>query len=701
MLLRVKRKLSDHLKLVVFFVCVAVSVCFIVLMRYFARVPQAVPQATGTIVDNVRDTESGGGALRQIEVELGKDIAAVRIGDLGELAVLDKVNYVPDVFVMPGAPLEKCEIVDLTKPVELAERGSLIFAVFNLDPDAADFPEKASALERNKIGDYWHFTVCLPQIFGASNVYLRSQLVARNGTIADYDFGTYNTNYNIQTSNYKSATEPLTLDLSFYTRRQAILDGFSSAQIITIHYQSGSGVAGIREPAVIGDETKAKAVFGSSANAYVALAILAAIAFAVFVALTVLKRTAAFVPELVTVLGVFLYNIVAFGSLMRTTAPMLYLGLGLAAPSVVLGGALLSEGMRIKRFPARYVAAAIVFVGAVLAAFSPLGSFAALRVLNIIAAVTAVVGAVALTVFAAVRAESGDVGLPQIVYAAFAAVSAAAAPFTGIIRPAYAAPLFWLYADVALTAFVYVFKIFLDTERRSRYLTDNLQQEVERQVEDIKAVVAERDRILQYVSHDMKKPLFAAMSYMDTLIERENDEEQIKLANIVKQKTGGVLAGLSDVAEYAKFNYIAEPSRVVAVDALCADVCGVLIDDCKANGIILENKATERLDAYAKPQGLESALVNIIMNAIEHAECKTVTVAATYVKNKVLITIADDGKGIAAGEDVFKPYVTESDEETGGLGLYICKSVIEAMNGTLAFVREDGKTVFRIELMRV
>ncbi len=104
--------------------------------------------------------------------------------------------------------------------------------------------------------------------------------------------------------------------------------------------------------------------------------------------------------------------------------------------------------------------------------------------------------------------------------------------------------------------------------------------------------------------------------------------------------------------------------------------------------------------SYAKPKGLESALVNIIMNAVEHADCTTITVSAAYVKNKAVLAVADDGKGVAAGDDVFKPYVTESAEETGGLGLYICKSVAEAMNGTLAFERTDGKTVFRIELLR-
>ena len=101
-----------------------------------------------------------------------------------------------------------------------------------------------------------------------------------------------------------------------------------------------------------------------------------------------------------------------------------------------------------------------------------------------------------------------------------------------------------------------------------------------------------------------------------------------------------------------------------------------------------------------KPKGIENVVSNIIINAIEHANCSTVTLSVKTDKNKVILCIADDGKGIDNTLDVFKPYVSENNTETGGVGLYICKNIIESMNGELTFDSSPGGTVFYISLLK-
>lgn len=69
-------------------------------------------------------------------------------------------------------------------------------------------------------------------------------------------------------------------------------------------------------------------------------------------------------------------------------------------------------------------------------------------------------------------------------------------------------------------------------------------------------------------------------------------------------------------------------------------------------------------------------------------------------KNKVVLCVADDGKGFDDGLDVFKPYVSENDAETSGLGLYICKNIIESMNGELTYETGQNGTAFYIALLK-
>ena len=97
----ITKAVKKHVKTIVFFVCVALAACFIALMSVCARGVAAVPQATGVLTDYIYETtESGENERREIAVTLGEDVAAVRIDGIGALGALDKVNYVPNEFVI-------------------------------------------------------------------------------------------------------------------------------------------------------------------------------------------------------------------------------------------------------------------------------------------------------------------------------------------------------------------------------------------------------------------------------------------------------------------------------------------------------------------------------------------------------------------------------------------------------------------------
>ena len=71
--------------------------------------------------------------------------------------------------------------------------------------------------------------------------------------------------------------------------------------------------------------------------------------------------------------------------------------------------------------------------------------------------------------------------------------------------------------------------------------------------------------------------------------------------------------------------------------------------------------------------------------------------------DSVVITVADTGPGFNSNvvQQLFKPFFTTKSNGMG-LGLPICKSIIEAHHGKLTVVpREPRGAVFRIELPRL
>ncbi len=679
--------------------CAVLSALFIVLMFFCSPKIEAVPETNGEITVTAYEGE---GSQERTYI-IGNDVTAVRINDLERLGRIAAVNYIPDKFVKPDSLTDGMQLVDLTKPFNFAEKGTLIFVVLNLDPWATDYNDQIKSLNEYKLGDSWRFTISLPKIFCASNIYLKKNLISQNGTIENYDFIEYTDSYMLQTDNLSRHTDRTVIDLKFDNSRELMSHTLIAAQIVTVHYQStGGAYAGITECPLIGTKTAVTGATGNSQSLLIAFAILSAVVLAVFVVLSVLERSCEFVSAITWVSGIFIMLLARFFLSGATSLPLLWTSLWLASSFVVLCGALLANKASFGKVPANHICAIVSAAGAVLAFIRPFVPLAVYSVLTVVCTVVKALSVAALLIFIGFatfgKQENGNI--LRTLCSVLIDVAVLASLFLPQVFPTQYNPMFWMCVATVTATFISVFIIFTEMKKSNVYLTDNLHMEVERQIKDIKAIIDERDKLLQFVSHDMRKPLNSSVSLLDAVIEREKDTEQIKTLQIIRQNDLRVVANLSEIAAYAKYNYVSEPSQVVDLSELCEDICRFYSFDCNANGIVLKNLVNRKYRVFVKTQGLESALSNIIMNAVEHANCSVITLSAKSVKNKVVLNIADNGKGISADMDVFKPYVSENKPDTGGIGLYICKNIIESMNGSLTYDSGQNGTTFRISLLK-
>jgi signal transduction histidine kinase len=94
---------------------------------------------------------------------------------------------------------------------------------------------------------------------------------------------------------------------------------------------------------------------------------------------------------------------------------------------------------------------------------------------------------------------------------------------------------------------------------------------------------------------------------------------------------------------------------------------------------------------------MEVVLENLIQNAIDHGgEVTTVAVTAQPLADSVLITVSDDGDGIADHEvpEIFSPFRSGTDASKKrrgfGLGLYLTRMSVEAQGGRIWVERNEG-----------
>jgi two-component system OmpR family sensor kinase len=135
-----------------------------------------------------------------------------------------------------------------------------------------------------------------------------------------------------------------------------------------------------------------------------------------------------------------------------------------------------------------------------------------------------------------------------------------------------------------------------------------------------------------------------------------------------------------------------EPVDILAVvrrAAATSTVTGMHVGvDCDLDG------GDRGLTVLADPFRLQQVLDNLIRNAWLHGRAETVVVRVAATEQHVLVSVVDDGVGVAHAEQarIFEPQVRlRSDAPGSGLGLAIARAIVDAHDGELTVASTPGQ----------
>ncbi len=118
-------------------------------------------------------------------------------------------------------------------------------------------------------------------------------------------------------------------------------------------------------------------------------------------------------------------------------------------------------------------------------------------------------------------------------------------------------------------------------------------------------------------------------------------------------------------------------------------------------GQLLHAGCTLKVNAQAPVVGrwdqvrLEEVLINVLENASKYAAGSMVTVELTGTSHAARLLVRDNGPGIPPGQEerIFEPFERTASVDRGGgwgLGLYICRRIVEAHGGRIHVERASG-----------
>jgi signal transduction histidine kinase len=219
--------------------------------------------------------------------------------------------------------------------------------------------------------------------------------------------------------------------------------------------------------------------------------------------------------------------------------------------------------------------------------------------------------------------------------------------------------------------------------------------------------LAELDKLksefLENVSHELKTPITVTRNYAaDTLRELTKDPlnipEMIFNQNRIKsesERLERMVSQLMDVSTIEGGRY----QLYIAPLSLAERIYHVVetnFDALNENGNTLALALPEGLpDIAADPDAIEQVAVNLLSNAARHTKNGKITVSLTAENGYQTVRVSDSGEGIPPKiqEQVFLRYVERESRITGrsGMGLYICKKLIDAHGGEIGIDSEPGQ----------
>lgn len=215
--------------------------------------------------------------------------------------------------------------------------------------------------------------------------------------------------------------------------------------------------------------------------------------------------------------------------------------------------------------------------------------------------------------------------------------------------------------------------------------------------------LAEIGRLTAGIAHEINNPL-AMVAYATELLKREKplsnfqDEmlEKIEMeVDRLKTLTGGLLSFSSDRESQ---------NRLVNLNDLISEVIKLLRFELQRKSVQLETVFADIPVISADPNKLKQVVINLVMNAVHAMQGQgRIVLRTSLLRSGMLeLLVEDDGPGIdpELQEQIFTPFFTTKDEGEGtGLGLYICRNIINGHGGSIELESHVGAgTIFRVRL---
>ncbi|PWT95294.1 MAG: hypothetical protein C5B53_11645 [Candidatus Melainabacteria bacterium] len=230
------------------------------------------------------------------------------------------------------------------------------------------------------------------------------------------------------------------------------------------------------------------------------------------------------------------------------------------------------------------------------------------------------------------------------------------------------------------------------SERRQR------EQERELMAQTLASSNEELQQVAYRISHELQPPLATILSYCKLLSVRYQDRlgaDANEFLSKMRDASALIKRMIDDLWTYARVSKIGQPTESVDMERALTDAKTELKDIIESETI----KSSELPKVQGNQKQLTFLLKELIQNAIRYKGLMParIEIVATEADGGWLFSVKDNGRGIdkVAASDIFKVFhraKNGSESSSTGMGLAICRRILEQHRGRIWFESQPGRS---------
>ena len=236
-------------------------------------------------------------------------------------------------------------------------------------------------------------------------------------------------------------------------------------------------------------------------------------------------------------------------------------------------------------------------------------------------------------------------------------------------------------------------------------------------LKELRRVESEKSRFLDIVVHDLKSPIVAIESLVNSILSVHGDEfdpEIKKLLDRIPVRTKDLVRFIKKLLEFShirKQKQIEMQRKMLDILPIVNSTVEIYSAMIKEKNLTLNVQSDKNIPPImGSREHLDSMVGNLVSNAIRYTlENGTVSISVGNENYDVILTVADTGIGIPEESlskiftDFYRASNAMKTSETGtGIGMSIIKSIVEDHGGTITVKSREGEgTTFTVRIPAV